>query len=183
MIVVVHPWTFESSPASGAGLDYSGNSDYGGGYTDLTAEADAITNILRQAQSERQSVVNAVNDALSCGSAINRDQQALATAQADRRQFAQDAVDTPVDSLDGASMVPQELSTALSDSATADGDFAQWVGDLENSCSSGSVTQDPNYAAANSASTQADQDKQSLLSTWNPIAQQYDQQTWSISDI
>lgn len=211
LVIVIHPWTFAPSSDS-AGTDSGYGVQYGeqttnpiqqttGGFVpdnagnddsptqtttasgDPATEAAAITNILQQAHSERQSVVNAVNDLINCGTDLAADQQELASAQSDRQQLAQSAADSPVDALDGASSIPQALSTALSDSAAADGDFAQWAGDLQNSCSSGSVTQDPNYATAQAASTQADQDKQSLLSAWNPIAQQYGQQTWSISDI
>jgi hypothetical protein len=212
LLIAIHLWTFVSSSDPGHAVDPGYGDEYvvpttdpvqqaTGGFVpdnagnddsptqttttgdDPATEAAAITNILQQAQSERQSVVSAVNDAINCGSNLAADEQALATAQSDRQQLAQSAADTQVDALDGASAIPQALSTALSDSATADGDFAQWAGDLQNSCSPGSINTDPNYAAAQTASTQADQDKQSLLSAWNPIAQQYGQQTWSISNI
>jgi hypothetical protein len=211
LLIVIHPWTFAPSPDSDS-ADSTYAAEYGEQETnpvqeptsgfvpdnaghidspsqtptssdDPVAEAAAITNILQEAHSERQSVINAVNDAINCGNDLAADQQALESAQSDRQQLAQSAADTPVNELDGASAIPQVLSAAMSDSAAADGDFAQWAGDLQNSCLSGSVTQDPNYTAAQAASTQANQDKQTLLSAWNPIAQQYSQQTWSISDI
>jgi hypothetical protein len=213
VLIIVHPWTFQSAPASAGGSGYDVND--GGNIPQVTeeylpdtaenedtgdtepaeqaapdtatadpaAETSAITSILQQAQSDRQSVVNAVNDALACGGDLSGDQQALQSAQSDRQQLAQTAADTPADAIDAGSSLPEELSTALTDSAGADGDFAAWVADLSGSCSTGSVTQDQNYVAAQSASAQADQDKQTLLDTWNPIAQQYGQPTWSESNI
>lgn len=151
--------------------------------TDPAQEAAAITGILNQAHADRQSVVGAVQDAVACGSSLTGDEQALTAAESDRKQLAQTAGQEPVDALSGAASVPTDLSNVLSESATADGDFAAWVHDLESSCTAGTANQNSNYQAAQAASTQADQDKQAFLSTWNSIASQYGQQTWNASDI
>ncbi|HEX4701204.1 MAG TPA: hypothetical protein VH352_03670 [Pseudonocardiaceae bacterium] len=150
---------------------------------DPTTEAAAITNVLTQAHTDRQAVINAVNDAMKCGANLANDKQVLQTAQSDRQQSAQRAGQLAIDALPGASAMPRELSTAFSDSATADADFASWITDLQSNCRPSSVTGDPNFQAAGAASTQANQDKQALLSTWNPIAQQYGQPTWAVGDI
>jgi len=79
--------------------------------------------------------------------------------------------------------VPVELNTALTDSATADGDFAAWATDLQQSCNTSTVTQNQNYQAGLGVSQTAQNDKQTFLDTWNPIAQQYGQETLTASDI
>jgi cytoskeletal protein RodZ len=207
LVLAIHPWTFGSSPDS-PDPSYSSNgpnNDYGDGsypttdavtdtdtYSDTTtdttgsgdpaAEADAVTSLLNQAKTDRATVAGAVSDAANCGN-LSGDVSALQNAKADRQNLAQQAGNLSVDLLDGASGVPQLLSTALTDSATADDDFAKWVIDLQQSCSPADATGDQNYAGAESASQTAESDKQNLLNVWNPIAQQYSQPTWSTSDI
>jgi hypothetical protein len=208
LVLAIHPWTFGSTTSPSASVQYdnvvgAGDSttNYsGGGYSttvdtptessyattssgDPNAEAAAVTAILDRTKSDRASVVAAVTDAAACGSNLAGDVQALQNSESDRQSLAQSATALNVDALNGASSVPQELSTALTDSATADGDFATWVIDLEQSCSIGTATQDLNYQAAEGASKTAHQDKQTFLNTWNPIAQQYGQETLSASDI
>lgn len=149
---------------------------------DPDTEAAAVTDILQQAADARQSVVAAVQDAAACGD-LPSDQQALLDAESTRDALGSSAATTPVDALSGAADVPDELSVALSDSATADADFAGWVGDLESSCDPATAIDDSQYQQAVADSRQADDDKQTLLSTWNPVAQQYGQPTFAASDI
>jgi len=148
---------------------------------DPTTESAAITTVLGQAHTDRQAVINAVGDALKCGN-LAGDEQALQTARSDRQQSAQQALQLTVDALPSGAALPQELNAAFADSATADADFAAWIADLQSNCHP-STTSDPNYQAAGNESTQANQDKQTLLSTWNPIAQEYGQPTWNVGDI
>lgn len=150
--------------------------------SDPAGEAATVTGLLQQAQTVRQSVVSAVQDASNCGD-LSSDQQTLASAASQRTTLASTASDTPVDALSGASDVPRELSQALSDSASADQDFVAWISDLESSCNSATATDDPQYRQAESESGQATQDKQNFLATWNPIASQYGQPAFAESDI
>lgn len=147
-----------------------------------TAEAGAITSLLTAAQTDRTRVVQAVSDASNCGN-LSDDQENLQAAQADRSQLAGEAQNLAVGALPGAGSLPQELATALTDSAQADGYFLDWISDLQTSCDPSSVTSDSNYTSAESQSQTATQDKVTFLSTWNPIAQQYGQPTFSESDI
>ncbi len=206
VLVAIHPWTFASysaapTPTNGGTafpvgiIGSSGDSqvvlqnppDSGTDTTesavpDPATEAAAITTVLQQAQTDRQSVVSAVGDALTCGN-LAGDEQALQTAQANRQSLAQSASESQVDALPDASAVPQELSDALTASASADGDFITWIGDLRSSCDKHTTTADPAYQQAAADSKQATRSKQALLGTWNPIAQEYGQPTWSESDI
>jgi hypothetical protein len=206
LLIAVHPWTFGSTPSYSPTDQYSGlfgsttttqpyvvvstqSSSDTTTPTDTTSSADqiaqasSVTAILDRTKADRAEVVAAVQDAASCGSNLAGDVQALQNSQSDRQSLAQSANQLDVGALSGASAVPAELSTALNDSATADGDFASWATDLQQSCNTGSVMQDSNYQAAKGASKTADQDKQTFLNTWNPIAQQYGQETLSPSDI
>jgi len=148
---------------------------------DPTTESAAVTTVLGQAHTDRQAVINAVGDALKCGN-LAGDEQALQTARSDRQQSAQQALQLTVDALPSGAALPQELNAAFADSAAADADFASWVTDLQSGCHP-SATSDPNFQAAGNESAQANQDKQTLLSTWNPIAQEYGQPTWNVGDI
>jgi hypothetical protein len=207
LLLAIHPWTFGSSPsyypddqnygqpapyepsttsvsdtsadlASDTGSSAPASSSDG----DPASQAGAVTAILDQTKSDRSSVVAAVQDASGCGN-LGGDLSALQASQADRQKLAQSAAGLDVSALSGTADLPQQLSTLLTDSATADGDFADWVTDLEQSCTAGSTTQDQNYQAAASASQTAEGDKQTFLATWNPIATQYGQETLSPSDI
>jgi hypothetical protein len=206
LLIAIHPWTFVSTPSSSPSFQVgnligtggtSTNSNPGGNFTpvdtsteppsasaaDPSAEAAAVTTILDQMKADRAAVVAAVNDAAACGGNLAGDVQALQNSQSDRTNLARSASRLTVDVLGGASSVPQELNTALTDSATADGDFAAWAMDLTQSCTAGTATQDQNYQAGQQASKTAQQDKQNFLDTWNPIAQQYGQEILTASDI
>jgi hypothetical protein len=206
LLIAVHPWTFGSTASSSqsfqfgslTGTDGGATNNGGGGNptlvdtsteppstssSDPNAEAAAVTAILDRTKTDRTSVVAAVNDAAACGSNLAADVQALQSSASDRQSLARSAAALNVDALSGASSVPQYLSTALTDSATADGDFAAWATDLEQSCATGTATQNQNYQAAQGVSQTAQQDKQTFLDTWNPIAQQYGQETLTASDI
>lgn len=162
--------------------DTTGDVTSSTGSSDPASEAATVTGLLQQAQSVRQSVVSAVQDASNCGD-LSSDQQTLASAASQRTTLASTASGTPVDALSGATDVPQELNQALSDSASADQDFVAWINDLESSCNSATATDDSQYQQAESESRQATQDKQNFLATWNPIASQYGQPTFTESDI
>ena len=210
LLLAIHPWTFGSGDS---GYQFIGqnapNPDYQGGYQvpnqtfdtggqtvvetttesvetttagDPDTEAAAVTAILNQAKNDRGAVVAAVGAASRCDN-LSSDLTAMQGAQNDRQNLAQQAAGLAVDALSGASSVPSLLNAALKDSATADGDFVSWIQDLQQSCTAGNATSDMNYSAAGEASTTAETDKQTLLNTWNPVAQAYSQPTFATSDI
>lgn len=213
LLLAIHPWTFAGGTAGTVGSGQPDASQFGefaaptadtvvqentdtdadtdsstdeatssSAAPDPASEAAAVTSVLQQAQAIRQSVVSAVQDASTCGD-LSGDQQALRDAQSARESLATSAGDTPTDALPEAAEVPAELSTALTDSATADGEFADWVADLESSCDKSTATDDSNYQQAESDSKQASADKQTVLATWNSVASQYGQPTFTESDI
>jgi hypothetical protein len=187
LVLAIHPWTFGSSTSSGPNNDSSSGvtSNYPSDDPSTTTSSDsdsqamAVTAILTQAKTDRAAVTSAVADATECGD-LNHDSTVLTgitdlTTQADNLS---------VDALDGASTLPQLLRSALADSETVNSSFLTWIdGEIDGAdCSTATVTGDQSYQDAESELQTFDSDVQQLLDVWNPIAQQYGQQTWSTSD-
>lgn len=199
LLIALRPWTygsgtpnvFYSYPTTGQPTGGYGGATTNGTDTstpspsptgDPATQAAAVTALLTQAQSDRKNASDAVTDAAGCGN-LSADSAALANAQSDHRNLAQQAQSLTVSALVSDDSLTTELTAAFTDSGDADKDYAAWVTALESSCTAASATDDPNYQAGQSASAQATQDKQTLLNLWNPIATTYGQPTWSESDI
>lgn len=144
-------------------------------------EAQAIANLLGQAEQDRPKVESAVNDAEACGPGVadGADVQALQAIQADRQRLATQAAGLPVGDVAGASQLPAELSTAMAESAKADGLYASWVEQLSDPCDPDTAQQASGFTSANQVSTQADDDKRVFAQGWNTIAGRYGQQRLS----
>lgn len=149
------------------------------------AEAGQVTQLLAAAANDRKSVVDAVTDAQQCGigQGLQADLNALQTAQSDKQNLASQASGLDLSAIDPTGQLASDLSRALGDSATADGDFASWVQDLQQQCNQVQATQDNNYVTAGKDSDQATRDKTTFLQLWNTTAPQYGQQTWNESQI
>ena len=212
LLLAIHPWTFgQSGGSSDSGYQFGltgPNNEFPGGYqttspdtytdtysepattetTETTAsgdpqtEANAVTALLNQAKTDRGNVGGAVTDAANCGD-LPADLAALQSAQTDRQNLAQQAGSLDVDALDGASSVPGLLDSAFTASATADGDYISWIGDLQQSCAPGTATDDLYYQNGYSDSQTADTAKETLLNTWNSVALQYGQPQFATTDI
>lgn len=153
---------------------------------DPTSEASAVDSVLRQTASDRKAAAAAVTDLASCGAStgLSGDVQALQAAQSDRASLVNQLRNDPVDQLEGGSQAVQLLETALQDSATADGDYAQAGQDVSanpSSCTANEITQDTHFQAGQNQDKTATADKTSFTAVWNPIAQQYGLQPWDQS--
>lgn len=153
--------------------------------TSTDDEAGQVTQILSAAAADRKSVVDAVADAQQCGygQGLQSDLDALQSAQTDKQNLASQASNLDLSSIDPTGELASDLSRALDDSATADGDYASWVQDLQQQCDPAQATQDDEYVTAGTDSDQATSDKTAFLQQWNALAPQYGQQTWTESQI
>jgi len=131
--------------------------------------ATGLSGLLTESVANRSAIVNASNDAGTCGGSYSQDAQVLRQAAASRRSLI-----TRLDSLPGAQMLPvqmlSDLRSAWQVSATADDDYARWADD---EAARGCTTNDQWYAATSTPNQQATADKMAFIALWNPIAGHY----------
>jgi hypothetical protein len=141
---------------------------------DPASQADALDNLISQSAASRGQVSSAVADAESCGS-LSSDAGTLQSAADTRSDLSQQAGALTMDAVDGGSQAASLLSTALSLSATADTDYADWATALAGgTCSQGTTHDQSAYKNGGTDSAKAQKAKADFIAVWNPIATQYD---------
>jgi hypothetical protein len=199
LLLAVHPWTYmkstdSQSPGASSGTTAStyetGSydnqpADPSTGYstpTDATATPDAasqttaLNGIIEESAASRQQVTTAVQDAGSCGTdtGLSSDIDALQQAADSRSALADQANSLAMDQVSGGPETARLLGTALTLSATADGDFVTWVTGLaDGQCDAGTSLQQSDYLTGVQDSTKALNAKKAFLDAWNPIATQF----------
>ena len=163
-----------SSPAESPAGDSSPPADQSSGSAEQVA-AQALAALLTKSTSDRSSVQNAVADVSQCGN-LAQDQQVFQNAVTSRQQLLSQLAALPDASALPGTMT-QALASAWQASIQADQDFVGWAQDeSSNGCSnSGS---DSNYQAATGPDDQATANKTTFVNLWNPIAAQYELQTY-----
>ena len=134
--------------------------------------ADSLAGLLKQSVTDRNSIVQAVNDVNQCGPNLNQDPQIFQSAASSRQNLL-----SQLASLPQRSALPQDmladLTTAWQNSIQADQDFAQWAQDeISHGCTQNDQS-DPGAQAAVGPDNQATSSKQAFVSRWNPVATQY----------
>lgn len=134
--------------------------------------ADSLAGLLKQSVTDRNSIVQAVNDVNQCGPNLNQDPQIFQSAAASRQNLLSQLANLPQRSALPADMLAA-LTTAWQNSIKADQDFAQWAQDeISHGCTQNDQS-DPGAQAAVGPDNQATASKQAFVSQWNPIATQY----------
>ncbi|MHC3471144.1 hypothetical protein ACYF6T_20945 [Streptomyces sp. 7R007] len=196
LLLAVHPWTFASGTAQGPGAGdsqtYPKNDDYGVSEpTDTPADqatpddltqATNLDSLIQQSAAARESVTEAVADAAQCGTGpgLDSDITAFQDAAQTRSSLAQQATALDMSAVEGGSDAASLLATALTDSATADDDFADWATSLrDDGCDPSTATGQSAYTDAEAQSETVTSEKESFLSVWSPLASQYALTDWT----
>ncbi len=87
--------------------------------------------------------------------------------------------------LPNGSQVVSTLEVALQDSIRADQSYLGWMRDFAGLgyAWNSNPTSDNEYSAGQRASQQATGDKTKFVAIWNPLASEYQQQTYSPTDV
>ncbi len=146
--------------------------------------AAAIATYLQQSAAVRPTVQNAINGVETCNLSAQDGENVLQQAITTRQQILTDLSNLDVSELPHGVELVSDLTQALNDSTTADGYYQQWMSDVGGSgqCNA-DPTQDSNYEAGQSASQSASADKASFLAVWNVIAVQYNEPTYTVTQI
>lgn len=143
---------------------------------DASGQASELDSLISQSADSRGQVSTAVTDAEQCGpdAGLSSDATALQTAADSRSSLAQQADGLTLDMVPGGPNAAQLLSTALSLSAAADTDYANWATALgEGTCTPGSTHDQSAYKTGGADSAKAQKAKADFIAVWNPIASQY----------
>ncbi|MGW2525332.1 hypothetical protein ACWC09_52115 [Streptomyces sp. NPDC001617] len=132
--------------------------------------------LLGQAASSRQQVVNAATAVDQCtdSRSVSSAQSALARAARDRRSLVTQLGSLDVSQVQGGGVATQTLSRAWSESAAADTAYARWAGAMANGgCTPGSAPHTADWDNGTTQSRKAAADKNAFVVAWTPIALQY----------
>ncbi|MCU4185598.1 hypothetical protein K6U06_14615 [Acidiferrimicrobium sp. IK] len=132
----------------------------------------------------RSGVQAAINGVQSCNESPSAGQASLASIIATRQSVLQDLGSLDASQLPGGAQMVSDLQQAMNDSVQADQDFSAWMADIAaGSAQCGTdPTVDSSYQNGLAASTQATADKTTFVNEWNPVAAQYNQQTYQPGD-
>ncbi|WP_410575170.1 hypothetical protein [Amycolatopsis sp. cmx-4-61] len=178
--------TADESPVVGSKPESASSGPAAGGARNRTEQASAISDMLQRTHTSRQQVQDAVADVLTCGAnrGLDADARTLADAADNREQLANTASALPVDALPAGSRLLDLLASALRDSAQADRELAGWAQDLrDGACRPNQAVNNKHYRTSASLSRKAEEDKQSLLVEWNPLATREGLPTWKPADL
>lgn len=144
--------------------------------------AQNLATLLAQSVNDRDSIKNAYNDVLGCGSDLNQDGQTFQNAATSRDQLLSQLADMASQSPLSGSMLG-DLTGAWQASIEVDQDYAKWV---QDEVSAGCVLNDqsdPNFLAADSPNIQATADKRAFVRLWNHLAKSYGLTTYTQSEL
>ena len=176
LIIVWAVATHHGAAATDSGGSSAASATTGASDTDgAQQQAAAIDQLLSQNDGTRSQVTNAVTDIDDCtsGGDLSSDVSALQQAAQTRENLLDQLGQLDVSALPDGSQVVSDLEQAWTDSVQADQAFANWAQDVQNqSCGNGAV-HTSNWDTASSDSQLATADKQTFVTVWTPIAQQY----------
>jgi hypothetical protein len=146
--------------------------------------ASQLSGLLSQSGGDRGDVDNAVVTVEKCGgaSAIQQAAQTFNQAASNRQTLLTKLASLPGKSALDSAMV-SNLTSAWQASAQADSALAKWADDEAGSCKKGKTGTDANYKASLGPDATATAGKKAFVAEWNPLAQKYSLQTYTISDI
>lgn len=171
--------THSDSGSSSGGSDSTSRS--GIGTTDTREEqATALHTLLAQNAGRRSGVSDAVQSMMNC-SDLQENRQVFEGA-ADARAGLVEKLDTlSLDQLAGA--LASDLRRAWQSSEEADRAYVRVVDDVSRDCSTSAVTGSSAWQDAVSASADATAAKKDFVAVWNPVAREFDLETFAWSDL
>jgi hypothetical protein len=141
----------------------------------------ALGSYLSRSASVRPTIQDAVDGVRGCTVSPAQGQATLQQAITTRQDILNALPALSVSGVPSGAQLVSRLATAMRDSITADKDYQSWMADLDGSgrpCGS-DPSQDPNYAAAQTASAAATTAKSAFVAIWDPMAPRYGQQVYS----
>jgi hypothetical protein len=129
-------------------------------------QADQILALIDESGQLRQDASGAVEHLLSCQN-LSSVQSTLAHTTATRESQAASVAKDDVSGIKDGSQLVQELQAAWTASAKSDSAYETIASDVQNSCSSANVKQDPNYTVAQKQGDAASDAKYSAAQLWN----------------
>jgi hypothetical protein len=186
VIVAVHGGGSSNAGNATTPTPTTTSSSQGGSNAQATQEqaATQLSGLLSQSGGDRGKVDNAVVTVEKCGGAgaIQQASQTFSQAAANRQTLL-----TKLSSLPGKSALDptmiSNLTSAWQASAQADSDLSKWAADEAGRCKKGKTVADPNYKASLGPDATATSSKEEFVGEWNPLAQKYGLQTYTIGDI
>ena len=145
--------------------------------------AQTIAQDLASSATARSQVAAATSGLSACRVASAAALQMTDAAIATRERIIAQLSILNVNGLANGLTVQADLIQALNASLSADRSFAAWMTDVVNGRSCSAFAGDPNWAAANAASSKATQTKSTFLDHWNPLARTYSLPTYSQSQL
>jgi hypothetical protein len=146
--------------------------------------AKQLSTLLSESGGDRGDVDNAVVTVEKCGGAgpIRNAAQTLTQAAANRQTLLTRLASLPGKSALDSGML-SNLTSAWQSSAQADSDLAKWADDEAGSCKKGKTGTDANYRASLGPDATATASKKAFVAEWNPLAQKFSLQAYTIGDI
>jgi hypothetical protein len=136
-------------------------------------EADQLSGLLTQSESDRAAIVAAVRDISNCGD-LQNDQTTLDTSANNRQSLLSTLRGDTFSALPQGNPLVLYLIGSWDYSIASDQSYAQWAGDeMENGCTNGD-TSDSNFENAQITDGESTNAKQHFVALWNPIATTYD---------
>lgn len=151
------------------------------------SEATALNSLISSSAAARSGVQPAYNDIDGCtdnGGNLLSDDTTLQQAATTRQSLLSQLQQLDVSQLPQSDALVQYLISAWSESISADQSFAAWAQDEINAGCTQQDHGDPNWISGNSASAQADADKNNFTQIWNStIATTYNVGQWQTDQI
>ncbi len=161
----------------------SGNTGNTGSSGSAESEATQLNSLIASSAQARTGVQPAYNDIDSCGGNYENDAAVLQQAASTRQGLLTNLSQLDLSQLPQSQVLVQDLQAVWNDSVTADQDYAQWAQDEENGCTNQDHG-DQNWVGGNTASVQANNDKDTFTQQWNStIASTYDLPQWQPGQI
>ena len=140
----------------------------------------SLGSYLARSASVRPTVQAAIDGVRNCAQSPASGEATLQRAISTRQQIITGLATLAPAGLPHGAQLITGLTTAMQDSITADRDYQGWMADVASSGNCGAnPANDPSYQAGQTASGQATAAKNAFLSSWNPMAPGYRQQTYS----
>jgi hypothetical protein len=186
VIVAVHSGGGSSNAGNTTPAPATTSSSQAGSNSQATQKqaATQLSSLLSQSGGDRGKVDNAVVTVEKCGGAgaIQQASQTFSQAAANRQTLLTKLSSLPGKSALDSTMI-SNLTSAWQASAQADSDLSKWAGDEAGGCKKGKTGTDPNYKASLGPDATASSSKEDFVGEWNPLAQKYGLQTYTIGDI
>jgi hypothetical protein len=171
------------SPASSASISTSATPSPSSGIGSEQAEVTQLTPEIQQAASARKTVLRATGAVGRCtmapSTAISLMNQAISQRQTAIGRLGSLSVNAIPD---GHAMLA-DLKRLLRLSITADHGFIGWMQDIQAAACPVNTSKDASYQHGLRASARAVEAKKRFVVRWNPIARQFGQPTFTVSEI